>query len=324
MALSNLANAALKPFGLHIQRTPKSVVDTRCLTLRPAGEPRGRVLFAYILEPLLHIDQAPAAGHTHNLESVLMAKTWLDRGFVVDAIDYRNNIFEPVEHYDWFTGARLYFAEVASRLPARARKIVHLDTSHFAVNNGEAYARLAACQRRRGSSPYDSIRLIEHSAAIDAADFGIVLGNKVTEETYGFAGRPLFRLDVPSVIECAIPEAKSWDHVRNRFLWLGSQGALHKGLDIVLEAFARMPDKQLTICGSFDHEPSFVEAFRTELALPNVQTTGWIDVAGEALTKPGTQQHCARLSLLRGGSGWRGRQLHQVRADPHCQSLLRD
>lgn len=46
---------------------------------------------------------------------------------------------------------------------------------------------------------------------------------------------------------------------RENFLWLGSRGAVLKGLDLVLEAFARMPDLQVS--GPVEDEADFAAAY---------------------------------------------------------------
>jgi glycosyltransferase involved in cell wall biosynthesis len=52
-------------------------------------------------------------------------------------------------------------------------------------------------------------------------------------------------------------------------------------LDLVLEAFADMPDYHLYVCGPFQKEKEFVEVFYPELyQTPNIHAIGWVDVKG--------------------------------------------
>ncbi len=49
----------------------------------------------------------------------------------------------------------------------------------------------------------------------------------------------------------------------------------------MLEAFAGLPELELTVCGPVDKEPDFVECYRRELyGTANIRTVGWVDVAG--------------------------------------------
>lgn len=57
---------------------------------------------------------------------------------------------------------------------------------------------------------------------------------------------------------------------------------VHKGLDLVLEAFVRLPDCQLTIVGPVQNEPEFVDVYRKELFhTPNIKCIGWLDKSSE-------------------------------------------
>jgi glycosyltransferase involved in cell wall biosynthesis len=52
---------------------------------------------------------------------------------------------------------------------------------------------------------------------------------------------------------------------------------VHKGLDLVLEAFARTPELSLTVAGPVSSEPDFAATYRHELCLPNIRTVDWVD-----------------------------------------------
>ena len=65
------------------------------------------------------------------------------------------------------------------------------------------------------------------------------------------------------------------------FLFHAGSGAVHKGLDLVIEAFARHPELTLHITGNYRHEPDFIDEYRAELELPNIHYHGWVVVASE-------------------------------------------
>jgi glycosyltransferase involved in cell wall biosynthesis len=61
-------------------------------------------------------------------------------------------------------------------------------------------------------------------------------------------------------------------------MWFASRGMVHKGLDLVLEAFAELPEYQLTVIGPVEDEPEFVNLYRRELYhTPNIRCAGWLD-----------------------------------------------
>ena len=90
----------------------------------------------------------------------------------------------------------------------------------------------------------------------------------------------MFPLSVPTVNVYAWLEDKNYEVCRNYFLWFGSEGLVHKGLDLTLEAFAGMPDHHLYVCGPIQQDKDFEKAYFKELyQTPNIHTMGWVDVS---------------------------------------------
>ena len=273
--------------------------------LHPDGPTQGRVLVSYVLEPfLLPPGGTVSRDHTNQWESQQIARTFVERGFSVDVISYHNRKFRPVEQYDYFIGSRTNFQRIADRLNAGCVKSAHLDTANWIFNNAAAYQRLLGLQQRRGVTLHN-IKMVEPNLAIENADLATVLGTQVTVDTYAYANKPLHRIPISSPEVYDWDDEKRFDSVRNRFLWFGSSGFVHKGLDLVLEAFARMPDMELVVCGPFKEEAAFLEAFHRELyETPNIEAVGWVDVASDQFRA--IARSCAGLvypSCSEGGGG---------------------
>jgi glycosyltransferase involved in cell wall biosynthesis len=281
--MGSLANRLLRRFNLELRRY-RPAPHTDVVHLKAEGKARGRVLLAYILEPFqLGKGKTPSNAHTHHVESLLMAQVFRELGYHVDVIDFRNRSFQPKRDYAFFVSARVHLDAIAERLAPECVKIAHLDTAHFLFNNAAAYARLLALRDRRGVATH-SLKLIEANWAPEHADYLTILGNDFTLSTYRYAGKPMHALPVPTPNDYPSPVDKDYETVRNRYLWMGSHGFAHKGLDLVLEAFACMPDKHLTVCGPTDHgaERQFVAAYHRELyETINIETVGWVDVGSK-------------------------------------------
>lgn len=288
-------------FRSEVERVGRKIVrrargiERRTATLPPAdgAEPRGRVLFSYIVDPFLVPEEEVSYDHTHDWESLTMARTFAGLGYAVDAIHWTNTGFEPRHEYDVLVDPRLNMERLGPGLPEGSVKILHAETAHHAFHNAAQRRRLEALAERRGIelAPF---KLVEENRAVEHADAITILGNEFTAETYAFAGKPTHRVPISTPFLYPFPEGKDFATARRRFVWFGSGGMVHKGLDLVLEAFAGMPDLQLTVCGPVARERQFELAFWRELhETPNIRTMGWVDVAGGAF-----RQVCEQSAAL--------------------------
>ncbi len=261
-------------------------IDAQVVTLEAQGPRVGTALFSFIIDPfLLRPGEAVSHAHTHDWESLEMARCLTRLGYEVDAIHWTNTRFVPQKDYDVVIDVRLNLERLAPLVKPSCRKIMHIETAHHSFHNPAQLRRLHALTARRGITlaPY---RLLEVNRAIESADLATILGNEFTVDTYRFAGKPLYPIPISTPFLFPFPAAKDFAACRRSFMWFGSTAFVHKGLDLVLEAFASMPDFQLTVCGPLDREPAFQRAFYRELYLtPNIRTIGWVDIGQPAFLR---------------------------------------
>jgi glycosyltransferase involved in cell wall biosynthesis len=258
---------------------PNNDPNAQVVTLSPAGSPCGNVLLSYILDPFLVPDGKPISNaHTHDWESLQMARTFVDLGYTVDAINYLNQGFVPEKHYAVVIDVRRNLERWVPLLPSTCIKVFHIDAAHLLYSNAAENRRLLELQARRGVT-LQPRRWQMPNRGIELADCATSLGNEFTIDTFRYAGKPIYRLPISVTTVYQWPEAKDFDASRRNYLWFGSGGMVHKGLDLVLEAFASMPDYHLTVCGPVHEEEDFVAAYHKELfETQNIHTVGWIDV----------------------------------------------
>lgn len=275
-----LVNRLLRIVGLELRRPAANATPSQVVSLRPDGKPAGNVLISYIPDDVLKAEADVSASHTHYWECRHMARSFRRAGFNVDVIDFADSVFVPDKPYDVLVSARTNLERLAKHVPEHCLKIAHLDTAHFLTNNANATERLRQV-RDKHQVALRSTRMVEANWALEAADMGCVLGNAFTADTYRFAGKPIHRIPLSSVREFDWQADKDFDACRKTFLWFGSGGFVHKGLDLAIDAFAELPDYRLLICGPLDLEPRFVRAFNEALyQRDNVETIGWTDVTG--------------------------------------------
>ena len=159
--------------------------------------------------------------------------------------------------------------------------------AHPLFNNAATMSRLLALQQRKGIT-LPAIRFDPPTLAIEHADCAVVLGNEFTINTYRYANKPIFRVPISAPFAYPWPEQKDFEACRRHFLWFGSHGFVHKGLDLVLDAFVEMPDYHLTVCGPIgqDIEKDFEKAFHKALyETSNIRTLGWVDIGRPEFTQ---------------------------------------
>jgi len=278
---SRLFNKVARKLGLSSGFSSEELKNRQVVSIAANVQPaKGRVLLSYVLDPFVDPSNISNA-HTHFWESFTIGQSFVARGYDLDVIHFENHSFMPAHDYDFFISARTNFDSIHPRLNSNCVTIVHLDTAHWLYNNAAAYKRLQELWVRRGVALVNAKEL-GANWALENADMGTVLGNTFTLDTYGYANKPLFRIPISAPLTYDWDDTKNIDSCRNRYLWFGSSGFVHKGLDLALEAFAGMPDKELVVCGPMEQEHRFCQAYRKELYdTPNVETIGWVDVAGE-------------------------------------------
>lgn len=301
--MKNLIKFLAAKLGLEVGRI--SPFDRTVVSLKHAGQSSGNVLLSFVLEPfLLEKNDSILNSHTSYWESLQIAQTFLDMGYSVDVISYMNNKFVPRKHYSFFISSRKNFDRIAKLLNNDCVKIAHIDKAHWITSNHNAYRRYLALKERRGVSFSVSCDMQEIDAAIDNADYATLLGNKYTLKTYAYAGKPMYALPIPAGTVYPWPEGKDFETCRRNFMWMGSRGPVHEGLDLALEAFAEMPEYHLYVCGPIYEETEFERAYFKELyQTPNIHSMGRIDTSSPnfleitrncvGLTYPSASEDCS-------------------------------
>ncbi|GAB4165222.1 MAG: hypothetical protein Fur0032_01840 [Terrimicrobiaceae bacterium] len=277
------------------------VVRLKPESRKPAA---GRVVLSYLTGPFFPGQEAASRGHTNWQECRAMAEVWLQRGYAVDVLDRKDRRYQPPADTRVVIDIGLNLERWTPALPATSHRIYHATGAHWLRQNSAELARLGALQERRGLALIPRRQAIPHRG-IESATSATCLGNEFTSESYAFAGKPMTRIPISTAYQFDWPAHKDWEKSRTRFLWVGSLGMVHKGLDLVLEAVARHPEWHLTVCGRPEKEPDFWNAYQRELTgLPQISFAGWMDMASPEFEQIRT--NCGALvypSCSEGGGG---------------------
>lgn len=250
------------------------------VSLNPDGPVRGHVLLSYRIE--LFLQRAGQPVPTYHPSWVIterMARKFLDFGYTVDVIANENKSFLPKKEYTFFIDTRMNFERLAPMLNKDCVKILHATTAHPYFHNAAEAKRLMALQERKHVTVRSRRFMpVRDAVAVEYADC-LTVPSEFCLQTFGYANKPFYLVPYPAEFVYPWAEAKNFESCRSRFLWLGSAGMVHKGLDLVLEAFAGMPEYHLTVCGPVGNEKDFERVYEQELYhTSNIHTLGWIDI----------------------------------------------
>jgi glycosyltransferase involved in cell wall biosynthesis len=242
------------------------------------ANPRGCVVISYLTWPLEEgIAPERMRGHTNASEVITMAEAFRELGFRVEVCSWDDAFYTPPE--DTRIAIDIHSNLERWTLPKDCIKVLHATGALWSFQNNAESMRLDGVRKRRGVGLMPR-RTAAPSRGGEIADHIVVLGNEFTEETFRFAGKPITRVPISSTYRFPFPENRNYKKALKRFLWVGSFGMVHKGLDLVLEAFAGMPDLELTVCGRPEKEDDFFRLYKKELKqTPNIHFHGWVDMA---------------------------------------------
>lgn len=253
----------------------------RIMDYFPSGEkPKGHVLVSYIPGPLLYKkDDKRFLNHSNAWESAEIAKIFNRHGYAVDAISWNDTDFVPDKEYVAVFDIHMNLKRCSA---PSSYKIFHVTGSDPAFSNMAEQERISDLKKRRGTevSPRRSIKAADVELFHDnlaAADAVSLIGNEVTAGTLPKGSQQKLNLVGPTGSHLSAHRDSSLINIRKEFVWFNGGGAVHKGLDLVLEVFARNPGLVLHVIGPYLNERDFVSAYDHELTkCPNIISHGFL------------------------------------------------
>jgi len=234
------------------------------------GSQKGIVLLSYITSPFT---QTPHETHTDPHASYWecseIVRLLTKRGYAVDIIDWKNDTFVPKKKYSMCIDTQKNLGRLAPLLPPLCKKVMHVVSSYADFQNQAETKRLEQLKTRRGIT-LQAHRTESETKNPKFADYIEGFGNKTIHATYARFNKNIFPIHESVSKTFDYPVEKDFSKAKRTFLWFGGGGAVHKGLDLALEAFATTPNLHLHIVGPVSAEKDFTSAYEKELSLPNI------------------------------------------------------
>lgn len=251
-----------------------------------------KALLSYIQAPFAFKDQQHCkATHANYAAAWEIVYILRDLGFNVDVVEASNKQFIPNKDYDIVIGTLDCIDRFKPFLPSSCICIFYALGVYVDARNGPngELGRIADLEKRTGMY-YTPKRLFGNPESIrrsiEIADHVIITGGLSTYETFPERIRvskstmctmPIYPETIPPEIAVPIEE-------RMEFLWFFGYGQVHKGLDLVIEAFVEMPHLRLNIVGNM--EPDFEKIYGDIIKnARNIKCHGYLNTQSEQFNK---------------------------------------
>jgi glycosyltransferase involved in cell wall biosynthesis len=225
-------------------------------------------LVSYITDPFRNEINL---SHTNSFESMEIGKSINEAGFNVDIADYDYEGKIDYSSYDLIFG----FGEpLINSFYQRVKKIITIyygTGMQLITQNTNTLGRIKEVFDKKEVWLPGSGRIVDKAWSIQTTlvDAMILLGNEEVTKTYS----PYYKgkiYNIPASFYYVtnfekIISSKDFNKAKMHFLWFGGSGLIHKGLDLLLDIFAKREDIHLHICGPLEGEPEFKLTYSNEL-----------------------------------------------------------
>ncbi len=247
--------------------------EIRNTRARPEALERPWALLSFHLPWVLTADDDHLArkGHAILWEDRELARSLWRSGYNVRAVHWTDTDYRPERAFSAVLDLGGNLARLDRDLPEGCAKLLYCVFSDPRHSNAAEAERVRALNERRGAAckPRRQIGRPEaFTRSLEICDAALLNGNEHTLATYPAELRHKMRLTTTpgSFIGANRKPYDALAPAEREFLWYFGVGAVHKGLDLVLEVFARHPELVLHVVGGdLPNDPDFVAAYRREL-----------------------------------------------------------
>lgn len=239
-----------------------------------------KALISYITYPF----RKQSFSHTNYYEAVALAKAMDDLGYIVDIIEYTTARISNINDYDVILGFGDIFKFYFKNSIKDIKTIYYGTGMHVCHQNTATLERLKDVYHKKGRWITESVRYVDKTWSYQTTlvDAIIALGNEECASTYRkYYSGSVYSVPVPCYVTKDAKEIieKREPDANKNFLWFGSSGLIHKGLDLLLEYFSVNRHINLHICGNILHEKEFINTYSEEIfKSDNIYVYGFVDI----------------------------------------------
>jgi len=235
-----------------------------------------RVLISYITKPF---KEGIDSSHSNRVEVLIIADVFNKLGYNVDIYDFYSKKKVNYSDYNLVFGIGDLYENSLRNKNLNINYIYYATGAYFEFQNTAEMSRIIQLYKRTGTllKPVRFIKTPRYLAT-QLSDAIITTGNEWTVSTYIYSNMPFYKVPVSVFNIFEVNFIRNISIAKTKFIWLGSHGLVHKGLDLCIEVFKDLPNLELHIFGS--NEKKFLDIYKNELKQTNIIYHGFVDVLG--------------------------------------------
>lgn len=242
-------------------------------------------LLSYIKGVFIYPEKKNDRTHTNRYTTFLIGEVLNELGYNVDVIDCGEDYTETFNHYDLVIGlGKALDYVIENRNTKDKTKVIWFGTGcNPLYSNSATLNRLRDFNSRNKQLLFSSTRYIEEDWPLqhEFSDGILLHGSNFAKSTYQVNN--IYMLHAPVFIYHSVSRTKSeWEEAKKNYIWFGTGGLIHKGLDLLLDIFNNKREYNLHICGNIESEPAFFNYARQIIdSNVNIVYHGFVDVKSE-------------------------------------------
>lgn len=218
-------------------------------------------------------------------QNVWQAREWVkifdEFGYTVDVADYQREDIEPKYDYDLVIGLIPRGIDIYSKhMKAECKVIAYLTSSNGVYTDAQGEKRASELKQRRGVYVQTRRGGLVIEKKIESMDAAFFIGNEYNVQSYSeFIMPPIYY--IKNTGHTFDTKKINYENKSSKkFVYFGSAGSVHKGLDLLLEVFAELGSPyELFVCGNFKDEEDFCKEYAKELFnTSNIHPIGRIEI----------------------------------------------
>ena len=257
-----------------------------------------RILFCYTTKNLNISFEQQDIFHPNIYRVNQMLNVFISLDFCIDACHCNDMLaldYIKDRRYDYLIGFGKVFCEMAKSDNIK-EKILFITENNPEIVNKKFNERISYFKQRHpnyktnGFIRRDQFYSIEQ---FNLANIGICINSEFNAQSMRKYFKFFYRINVNGFYNNKFIFKKNISEKRKCFVWFGSNGIIHKGLDILIDVFNKIPDYTLNVYGAPENE---IKYLRKE-ARENIIFHGKISVFDERFITEVSDKNCFAISL---------------------------